>query len=122
MDSGFSQNELATSCSAATAGSSTGLTSELFVTRLGASVIQPESSFGHFGKEETMAKRTIRPTKKGQKPITFQEGGLHRSTGTPAGEKIPTKKMAAAESGALGPKAEKQALFKKNVLVGRKGK
>ena len=67
-----------------------------------------------------MAKETIAPTKKGQKPITFKKGGLHASTGTPAGKKIPAKKMAEATSGKLGPKAEKQALFKKNVLTGKK--
>jgi hypothetical protein len=63
---------------------------------------------------------TLKPTKKGQKPITFKKGGLHKSTGTKAGKKIPAKKMAAATSGKLGPKAKKQAMFKKNVLTGRK--
>jgi hypothetical protein len=62
--------------------------------------------------------RTIR--KAGKKPITFHEGGLHETTGTPAGKKIPAKKMAAARAGKLGPLAKKQALFKKNVLTGRK--
>lgn len=67
-----------------------------------------------------MAMRTLKPTKKGQKPITFKEGGLHASTGTPAGKKIPAGKMAAAASGKLGPKAKKQAMFAKNVLTGPK--
>jgi hypothetical protein len=65
---------------------------------------------------------TMKPTKKGQKPIVFKAGGLHKSTGTPKGKKIPAKKMKAALSGKLGPKAEKQARFKKNVLTGRKKK
>lgn len=57
----------------------------------------------------------------GKKPITFKKGGLHASTGTPAGQKIPAAKMAAALSGRLGPKAKKQAQFAKNVLAkGRK--
>lgn len=57
--------------------------------------------------------------KRGQKPIDFQEGGLHASTGTPAGEKIPAAKMAAAKAGKLGPKARKQANFAANVLKGK---
>lgn len=69
-----------------------------------------------------MKKETVAPTKKGEKPIAFKKGGLHESTGTPAGKKIPAKKMKEAEKGALGPKAEKQALFKKNVLTGPKKK
>jgi hypothetical protein len=69
-----------------------------------------------------MAKETIKPTKKGQKPITFTKGGLHRSTGTPSGKKIPAKKVAKAAAGGYGPKAKKQALFKRNVLTGPKKK
>jgi len=46
---------------------------------------------------------------------TSNKGGLHRSTGTPAGEKVPAKKMAKAASGALGPKAEKQANLAKTL-------
>lgn len=57
---------------------------------------------------------------KGQKPIHFTPGGLHRSTHTPAGKPIPAAKMAKAMSGGYGPKAQKQAMFKKNVLTGRK--
>lgn len=57
--------------------------------------------------------------KAGKKPIKFHEGGLHASTGTPSGEKIPASKIAAAMSGADGPKAKKQAMFMKNVLTGR---
>jgi hypothetical protein len=58
--------------------------------------------------------------KSGSKPIKFKTGGLHQSTGTPAGQKIPAKKKAAALAGKLGPKAQKQAQFAKNVLTGRK--
>ena len=54
--------------------------------------------------------------KKGQKPIKFHEGGLHESTGTPAGQKIPQSKLSAAMSGSLGPKAKKQVQFMHNVL------
>lgn len=67
-----------------------------------------------------MAEETIKPMKKGEKPITFKKGGLHASTGTPAGEKIPAKKKAEAIEGKLGPKAKKEAQFAKNVLTGPK--
>ena len=65
-------------------------------------------------------KVTLKPTKKGQKPIKYTPGGLHASTGTKMGMKIPAKKMAEAMSGKLGPKAQKQAMFVKNVLTGKK--
>ena len=54
----------------------------------------------------------------GQKPITFKKGGLHESTGTPANKPIPAATMQQALSGKLGPKAQKQANFAKNVLGG----
>lgn len=57
---------------------------------------------------------------KGKKPITFNKGGLHKSTGTPMGKPIPAAKKAAALSGKYGPKAKRQAEFAKNVLTGRK--
>lgn len=53
---------------------------------------------------------------KGEKPIKFKEGGLHASTGTPSGQKIPGAKVQEALSGKLGPKAKKQASFYENVL------
>lgn len=57
----------------------------------------------------------------GKKPVSFAKGGLHKSTGTPAGEKIPAAKMAAAAAGKLGPKAKKQAVMAKGMLAaGRK--
>jgi len=65
-----------------------------------------------------MAETTIR--KKGRKPVTFSEGGLHRSTNTPAGEKIPESKVRAAAAGRYGPKAKKQATFAQGML--RKGR
>jgi hypothetical protein len=54
---------------------------------------------------------------KGQKPVTFQKGGLHRSLGVPMGEKIPASKMAAARRGEYGPKAKKQAVFATGMLA-----
>lgn len=69
-----------------------------------------------------MATTTLKPKKAGQKKITFTKGGLHASTGTPAGQKIPASRRKAALSGKLGPKAKKQAQFAKNVLTGGKGK
>lgn len=56
----------------------------------------------------------------GQKPISFKAGGLHSSTGTPQGQKIPATKVKKALSGDFGGKAKKQANFKKNVLTGKK--
>jgi hypothetical protein len=53
---------------------------------------------------------------KGQKPLVFKKGGLHKSTGTPAGKPISAEKHAEAKSGKLGPKAEKQENFYENVL------
>jgi hypothetical protein len=58
--------------------------------------------------------------KAGKKPIKFHPGGLHESTNTPAGEKIPASKKLAAMKGSYGPKAKKQAEFAANVLTGGK--
>lgn len=64
---------------------------------------------------------TIGPEKKGQKAIKFSKGGLHRSTHTPEGEKIPASKMAAAKRGDYGPRAKKQANMATGLLAkGRK--
>ena len=60
---------------------------------------------------------TIGPSKKGQKAVTFQKGGLHRSTGTPMGQKIPASKLAAAKAGRYGPKAKAQASFATGMLA-----
>lgn len=65
-------------------------------------------------------KVTLKKTKPGQKKITFTKGGLHASTGTPQGEKIPASKRKAALMGKYGAKARKQALFAQNVLTGKK--
>ena len=54
--------------------------------------------------------------KEGKKPISFHPGGLHESTHTPAGQKIPASKRAAALRGDYGAKAKKQANFARNVL------
>lgn len=65
-------------------------------------------------------KVTLKPTKKGQKTITFTRGGLHKALGIPMGQKIPPAKMAAALRGDYGPRAKKEAQFAKNVLTGRR--
>lgn len=60
--------------------------------------------------------KTIEPKKKGQKPISFKENGLHASTHTKPGEKISAAKHEEAKEGKLGPKAKKQEEFYENVL------
>ena len=69
-------------------------------------------------------KKVTIPAVAAKKPITFKKGGLHKSTGTPAGTKIPAKKLAAAASGKLGAKAAKQAQLAKNLraMSKKKGK
>lgn len=61
-----------------------------------------------------MATKTIKSP--GKKPITFQKGGLHRTTGTPMGQKIPASKIKAAAAGKYGPKGKKEVSFMRNVL------
>lgn len=51
---------------------------------------------------------------------TKNKGGLHRATGTPSGEKIPAKKLAAAAKGKYGPKAKKEAALAKTLSKMRK--
>jgi len=58
--------------------------------------------------------------KSGSKPIKFHEGGLHATTHTPMGEKIPASKILAAKEGKYGEKGKKQVAFMNNVLTGRK--
>ncbi len=71
--------------------------------------------------KKAAARKTTTIKAPGKKPITFAKGGLHQSTGTPAGQPIPAAKMQQALSGKLGPKAQAQANFAKNVLgTGRK--
>jgi len=62
-----------------------------------------------------MAKVKIKG-KKGEKPISFEKGGLHRTTNTPMGEKIPQSKLTAAMHGEYGPKGKRQVEFMHNVL------
>lgn len=62
-----------------------------------------------------LPKKTIKG-KGNQKSVTFREGGLHRTTGTPLGEKIPADKMAAAKAGKYGSLGVKQANMATNML------
>jgi len=66
------------------------------------------------------SKKTILPAQKKQHKISFHEGGLHASTGTPLSKNISPAKHASAKSGKLGPKAQKQEMFYENVLKRRK--
>lgn len=69
----------------------------------------------------TAKKKTTISGNKNQKPVTFEQGGLHRSLGVPQDQKIPASKMAAAKRGDYGPKAQKQANFAQGMLrAGRK--
>ena len=61
---------------------------------------------------------TIKSNKPGQKSITFRKDGLHKSTGTPPGDKISAAKHKAAGEGKYGPLAKKQEDLYKNVLKG----
>jgi hypothetical protein len=62
------------------------------------------------------------PAQGGRKAIRFKQGGQHATLGVPAGQKIPAAKRAAARAGKLGTKAERQELFRENVLKGRRKK
>lgn len=66
--------------------------------------------------EHDATMKTIQPKKKGQKKISFHEGGLHASTGTPSGQPISSAKHSEAAAGKLGPKAKQQEMFYENVL------
>jgi hypothetical protein len=84
---------------------------------------EAHSYLGHFKQAQHLNRghnttETI-PAKGGKPEITFKKGGEHASLGVPAGEKIPAAKKAAARSGKYGAKAEKQELFRENVLKGR---
>jgi len=77
--------------------------------------------FSNFGSNSIAMKTVkLKVKKKGQKPITFKEGGLHASTNTPQGDKIPESKKEEALEGDYGKTAQKQAQFAKNVLTGKK--
>ena len=70
---------------------------------------------------KTKAKTTTIEGGVGQKPVTFQKGGLHRSVNVPQGQKIPASKIASAKRGDYGPKAKKQAIMATGMLAaGRK--
>jgi hypothetical protein len=69
-------------------------------------------------KKKSMSglKRVKNPLGKG----TIRKGGLHKSTGTPMGQKIPAAKLAAAKAGKDGPLAKKQANMATNLAKIRK--
>jgi hypothetical protein len=60
--------------------------------------------------------KVIKAKKPGQSDIHYHPGGLHESTHTPAGQKIPASKREEAREGKLGPKAKKQELTAENVF------
>lgn len=70
-----------------------------------------------------MAKsKTVTIHKKGQSPLKFKGGALHKQLGVPSGEKIPASKKTAALRGDYGPLAKKRAIFafKGALAAGRK--
>lgn len=62
-------------------------------------------------KKPSVKTVTLKPTRKGQKPIIFKKGALHRALGVPEGEPIPLGKKKRALKGDYGPKVKKQANF-----------
>lgn len=58
----------------------------------------------------------LKKTEPGQKTIKYHPGGLHETTHTPKGEKIPESKVSAALHGEYGKKGKEQALMMKNVF------
>ena len=66
--------------------------------------------------ERAATLKTIKPKRKGQKPLKFKEGGLHASVGAKPGAKLTGAQHLKAASGALGPLAAKQENFYRNVL------
>jgi len=75
-----------------------------------------KGSFGGGFEERSASDKVTIKGKKGQKPVSFQKGGLHESLGVPQDEPIPAGKMAAAAQGKFGPKAQKQANFAQGML------
>lgn len=71
----------------------------------------------HTHRKKPTKKTTTIKGGKGQKPVTFERGALHRQLGVPQGEKIPAAKMAAAKAGRLGPLAKKRANFATGMLA-----
>lgn len=60
-------------------------------------------------KSAVGTRRTIKPSKPGQKPITYRVGSLHTATHTPQGQKIPKSKLRGALAGNYGKAAERKA-------------
>lgn len=73
-------------------------------------------------RTRSRSRKTSTVKLKGRKPIRIKRGALRRQLGVTKGKKIPQSKLNAAAKGRYGKKAQKRALFKKNVLKGRKGR
>lgn len=73
------------------------------------------------GKGGSTGRRTIQPTRKGQKRIVFEEGGLHASMGVKPGKKITAAQHAAAAKSS-NPRTRKQEQFYENVLKKGRGR
>lgn len=69
-----------------------------------------------------MARVTIGPRRRAQRPISFERGALHRQLGVPEDRPIPLAKRKAALAGEYGPLAKKRAVFafKGALAVGRR--
>jgi hypothetical protein len=77
-------------------------------------------SKGKVMKTPKAGQKVTLKAKAGQKKVTYTKGGLHKSLGVAQGKKIPAGKMKSALAGKYGAKAKKEAMFKKNVLTGKK--
>ncbi len=69
-----------------------------------------QSAVAHQGHNRS-GRVTLAPRHRGQTPITFERGALHRQLGVPEGQPIPERKRAAALRGDYGPTAKKRAAF-----------
>ena len=53
----------------------------------------------------------IEPQKKGQQPLRFEKGGLHKALRVPLDQPIPESKKQAALAGKHGPEVRRMAIF-----------
>jgi len=62
-------------------------------------------------KKRRTPKIIIKPQGKGQEPLRFEKGGLHKALGVPQDQLIPESREKSASAGRYDPKARTQAIF-----------